>query len=219
MTCVSRKTRVCGFVFTELMQTIAKDPMERLGILTAEIPGEDGLRIVGVELKTPAFHALKEGQIKLLDVITHLNEDKIFSREGFDKSTWDKTRPMLTIRRNHKTASGTKDLLSKIKDKCPSATHIKVAMNPTHIHRTHFGFKPVEKGMGKAMGYFLQLYEDNCNSGHLSGVTTRDEVLMYATMNSKKIMEGVVPSSVVRFEGDVLKAMQDGRHFVLVVKN
>jgi hypothetical protein len=25
------------------MQTIAKDPMERLGILTAEIPGEDGV--------------------------------------------------------------------------------------------------------------------------------------------------------------------------------
>jgi hypothetical protein len=72
---------------------------------------------------------------------------------------------------------------------------------------------------GKAMGYFLQLYESDCNSGYLSGITTRDEVLMYATMNSKKIMEGVVPSSVVRFEGDVLKAMQDGRHFVLVVKN
>ena len=43
MTRVSRKTRMCGFVFTELMETIAKDPKERLGILTAEIPGDEGV--------------------------------------------------------------------------------------------------------------------------------------------------------------------------------
>ena len=43
MTHVSRKTRMCGFVFTELMETIAKDPKERLGILTAEIPGDEGV--------------------------------------------------------------------------------------------------------------------------------------------------------------------------------
>ena len=72
---------------------------------------------------------------------------------------------------------------------------------------------------GKAIGYFLELYESDCKSAYLSGITTRDEVLMYATMNSKKIMEGVVPSSVVRFKEDLLKARQDGRHFVLVVKN
>ena len=69
------------------------------------------------------------------------------------------------------------------------------------------------------MGYFLELYESDSNSAYLSGITTRDEVLMYATMNSKKIMEGVVPTSVVRFREDTLKARQDGRHFVLVVKN
>ena len=71
---------------------------------------------MGVELKTPAYHTLKDGQIKLLDVITHLNEEKIVSRERFDESTWDKTRPMLTIRRNHNTASGTKALLHKSKN-------------------------------------------------------------------------------------------------------
>ena len=69
-------------------------------------------------MKTPAYHALKEGQIKLLDVITHLNEDKIISREWFDQCTRDKTRPMLTIRRNQYTASGIKNLLSKSKNWC-----------------------------------------------------------------------------------------------------
>ena len=76
---------------------------------------------MGVELKTSAYHALKDGQIKLLDVITHLNEEKIVSSERFDESTWDKTRPMLTIRRNHNTASGKKGLLQKSNNLCFSA--------------------------------------------------------------------------------------------------
>ena len=69
-------------------------------------------------MKTPAYHALKEGQIKLLDVITHLNEDEIFSRKSLDRNTRDKTRPMLTIRRNQNTASGIKNLLSESKNWC-----------------------------------------------------------------------------------------------------
>ena len=73
-------------------------------------------------MKTPAYHALKEGQIKLLDVITHLNEDEIISRESLDRNTRDKTRPMLTIRRNQNTASGIKNLLSKSKNWCYVST-------------------------------------------------------------------------------------------------
>ena len=70
------------------------------------------LRIVGIELHTPAHRELKDEHIKLLDVITQLNEDKIFSGDWFRQSTRDKTKPMLTVMRNRNTPS-IKTLLSR----------------------------------------------------------------------------------------------------------
>ena len=70
-------------------------------------------RIVGVQMKSPAYHALKEGQLRFLDVITQLNEDDIQSKEWLEHTTKSKTRPMLTIQRNNSTPSGIKNLLNK----------------------------------------------------------------------------------------------------------
>ena len=113
------------------MLTIEKKPKEQLGIITAQIYGERGvcyklvvyllfqyclsscqLRIVGVELGTTAYKKLKDGEIKLLDLITQLNEEDIESGEWFQQSTRDKTMPLLTLMRNHKTPS-ISGLLSK----------------------------------------------------------------------------------------------------------
>ena len=58
--------------------------------------------MLGVEVGTPAHDALRSGDLKLLDHITHLNEDKINSKKNwFEQSTMDKTRPMLTLWRNN----------------------------------------------------------------------------------------------------------------------
>ena len=62
---------------------------------------------------TPAERELHEGNIKFLDTITELNEDPIQSVEWFEQSTRDKTRPRLTILRNHKTPTGIKSWLKK----------------------------------------------------------------------------------------------------------
>lgn len=70
------------------------------------------LRIMGVELKSPAYNELKEGRIKLLDIITQLNKEAIWEEESFKQSTRDKTKPELTLMRNHRTPS-IKSLLSK----------------------------------------------------------------------------------------------------------
>ena len=70
-------------------------------------------RVVGVELGTSAHNALKDGHIKLLDTITHMNEDEIQSKEWFDQFTRSKTRPLLTILRNHNSPSGIKALITK----------------------------------------------------------------------------------------------------------
>lgn len=59
--------------------------------------------IVGVELDTSGHRELKDGNIKLMDLITQLNEDKIRSREWFEQSTRDKTRPQLTLLRSIKS--------------------------------------------------------------------------------------------------------------------
>ena len=67
---------------------------------------------MGVELRTPAHHELKEGNIKFLDIITQLNEDDIQSGKWFEQSTKDKTKPMLTILRRSKKPP-VKNLLSK----------------------------------------------------------------------------------------------------------
>lgn len=62
---------------------------------------------------TPAVHELKAGRIKFLDIITQLNEDPIHSVKWFEQNTRDKTRPQLTLLRNHNTPSGIKPLLTK----------------------------------------------------------------------------------------------------------
>ena len=67
---------------------------------------------MGIDWGSPAHHELKEGHIKLLDIITALNEDSIFSAESFRKSTRDKTRPTLSLLRNQNTPP-VKPLLSK----------------------------------------------------------------------------------------------------------
>ena len=68
---------------------------------------------MGIQLNTPAHHALKDGHIKFLDVITQLNEDDIESKEWFEHSTKSKTRPLITILRNQNTAFGIKHFLNK----------------------------------------------------------------------------------------------------------
>ena len=113
------------------MHAISKKAKEDIGIITAKLPGAIGvrvmfidqycegilfgyqLRIVGVALGTPGHRELKEGNIKLLDEITQLNEEDIVAGpDWFEQSTRDKTRPLLTLMRNSKTPS-IKNLLSK----------------------------------------------------------------------------------------------------------
>jgi hypothetical protein len=202
----------------KILLTIEKRPKEQLGIITADIRGERGLRIVGVEFGTPAHHKLKEGKIKLLDIITQLNEDDVASGDLFQQSTRDKTRPILTLMRNHKAPS-MKNLLSKVKDKCKSATHIRVLINPFHQQikcgLKNFGFDPAEtKG---PIGFVLGVREEDSSSAHLSGVTLRDEALMYAVMSRRQIGEGNIPSTTAEFQQDISKALNDGKHLILVL--
>ena len=70
------------------------------------------LRILGVELYSPAYKALKEGDIKFFDVITELNEERVTMGVLFRQNTRDKTRPELTLKRNRNTPS-IKTLLTK----------------------------------------------------------------------------------------------------------
>jgi hypothetical protein len=201
----------------EIMPTIEKKPKEQLGIITAQIRGERGLRIVGVELDTPAHRELKSGKIKLLDIITQLNEEDIESGESFRQSTRDKTRPLLTLMRDHKTPS-INSLLSKVKDKCKSATHIRVLINPNDHQikcgTKDFGFQPGGKGL---VGFILGVRDDDSSSAHLSGVTLRDEALMYAVMSRRQIGEGNIPSTTAEFQQDISKALNDGKHLILVL--
>ena len=67
---------------------------------------------MGVKLGTAAHSALKDGKIKLLDIVMQLNEEDISSREWFEQSTKSKFRPMLTILRNQNTPN-IKPLLNK----------------------------------------------------------------------------------------------------------
>ena len=120
-----------------------------------------------MQLKTPAYHAMKEGQIKFLDVITQLNEDDIESKKWFEQITKSKTRPLLTIQRNQNTPSGIKNLFNKgstsfVAQRCIyfyyfssftvekflTATHIRMAINPTHISAVDFGIEPLKTTTG-----------------------------------------------------------------------
>ena len=76
---------------------------------------------MGFELGTPAYDEFKSGKIKLLDVITQLNEDDIDSKEEFQRSTRDKTIPLLTLERKRTTPS-IKNLLTKGTYTCISVT-------------------------------------------------------------------------------------------------
>lgn len=200
---------------------IDKKPKENLGIITAQIPDEPGLRILGVKMGTPAVHELKAGRIKFLDIITQLNEDPIHSVKWFEQNTRDKTRPQLTLLRNHNTPSGIKPLLTKAEGKYPPATHIRVAINPTHVpNRKEFGITPLKMttGKGETTGFYLMLSnEDHCTA-QLSGITTRDKVLLYSFMNSKVITEAKTPLVEDTFKDDIKKAKADGKHLVLVLK-
>ena len=53
-------------------------------------------------MDTPAHRELKEGNINLLDCVTRLNGDSILSKQWFEQSTRDKTRPELTLWRSIK---------------------------------------------------------------------------------------------------------------------
>ena len=70
------------------------------------------LLIVGFDLTSPAYDKFKNGKIKLLDVITQLNEEDIDSKEAFQRSTRDKTMPLLTLERK-RTTPPIKSLLIK----------------------------------------------------------------------------------------------------------
>ena len=56
-------------------------------------------------------------------------------------------------------------------------------------------------------------------TAHMSGITIRDQVILYATMNSKQITEGRVPLSEISFKDDIEKAMKDEKHLVFMLKN
>jgi hypothetical protein len=204
-----------------VMVTFEKSSNEPLGIITTQLPGEAGFRIVGVQLKTPAYHAMKEGQIKFLDVITQLNEDNIESKKWFEQITKSKTRPLLTIQRNQNTPSGIKSLFNKV-EKFPTATHIRMAVNPAHISAVDFGIEPFKTttGTGPITGYYFGVIDDKGGyTAHMSGITIRDEVILYGTMNSKQITEGRVPFSETSFKDDIERAKKDGKHLVLALKN
>ena len=67
-------------------------------------------------------------------------------------------------------------------------------------------------------GSFIGVREEDNSSAYLSGVTIRDEVLMYAEMTSSKQIEGKIPSTVGAFKYDISKALNDRKHLILVLK-
>lgn len=64
----------------------------------------------------------------------------------------------------------------------------------------------------------IGVHEENNSSAHLSGVTLRDEILMYASMNSKLITEAKIATSASVMKSDMKRALNDGKHFILVLK-
>lgn len=71
---------------------------------------------------------------------------------------------------------------------------------------------------GETTGFYLMLSnEDHCTA-QLSGITTRDKVLLYSFMNSKVITEAKTPLVEDTFKDDIKKAKADGKHLVLVLK-
>lgn len=132
--------------------------------------------------------------------------------------------------------------LCAVKDKFPSATHIRILINPFHFRSgptMKFGIEPTPTEVLQYMtlytfiytgiiaillccllicislqgGYLLGVDDSHNSCAHLSGVTIRDIVLMYATMNSK---ECKFPGT--NFRSDISKAQNDGKHLILVLK-
>ena len=68
-------------------------------------------------------------------------------------------------------------------------------------------------------GYILRVNDRGGYSAHVCGITPRDQVLLYATMNSKTVTDGRAPVSETYFKDDILKANTTGKHLVLVVKH
>jgi hypothetical protein len=163
---------------------------------------------------------MKEGLIKFLDVITQLNEDDIESKKWFEQISKSKTRPLLTIQRNQNTPSGIKNLFNKV-EKFLTATHIRMAINPAHVSAVDFGIEPLKTttGTGQKTGYFLGVMDKRDYTAHMSGITIRDEVILYGTMNSKQITEGRAPLSEITFKDDIERAKKDGKHLVFALKN
>jgi hypothetical protein len=204
-----------------VMMTLEKSPSEPLGIITTQLPGEAGFQIVGVQLKTPAYHAMKEGKIKFLDVITQLDESDIESKMWFEQITKSKTRPLLTIQRNQNTPSGIRSLFNKVERFPTTATHIRMAINPAHVSAVDFGIEPLKTttATGRTTGYYLGVIDKRGYTAHMSGITIRDEVILYGTMNSKQITEGRAPLSEMTFKDDIKRAKKDGKHLVFALKN
>jgi hypothetical protein len=201
------------------MVTISKRPKEPLGIIAAQIPNETGLRIVGVEIGTPAHHEMKQGNINFLDHVTQLNEDKILSREWFEQSTRDKTRPELTLWRSRQNLF-IRPFLTKVQNKCSLATHIRLILNPFHFQiGTDFGLQPVQTTVTLGVTTGITGVRAN-SSAHLSGVTVRDEILMYGTMGAitKVASEPKVPTLANDIMKDFDTALVNRKHLVLVLR-
>ena len=69
------------------------------------------------------------------------------------------------------------------------------------------------------VGLILGVCDDDSSSAHLSGVTLRDEALMYAEMGRRQIGDGKIPSTTctAEFQQDISKALNDGKHLILVL--
>ena len=71
----------------------------------------------------------------------------------------------------------------------------------------------------QSTGYFLGVVEESGYTAHACGITITDQVLLYATMNSKTITEGRAPMSETLFKLDIQQAKINGKHLLLVLKH
>ena len=119
-----------------------------------------------------------------------------------------------------------------------------MAINPAHIAAVDFGITPLKNTtgtvsihiiiiiiiikivvnvivyfQGELTGFFLGVSDEEGYTAQMSGITIRDQVILYATMNSKTITEGRMPTYEPGFKDDIKKAKEDGKHLIFALKN
>ena len=65
---------------------------------------------------------------------------------------------------------------------------------------------------------FFGVRETADSSAHLSGVTQRDEIVMYSMMNSKIVTEGKWPTSADALKSEFKTALNEGKNLILVLR-